>query len=204
MLFRIPLGHTFFLRGPFALREKTSNLQQEENQARSLGALLKTKSLLIAIITAATAQLAMVMIMTITPHHMHHHHHNLPSISWVLTVHLFGMFGFSFLSGWLADRLGRLNTIGLGGLVLIASCILALLSESFPVLLTALYLLGLGWSFCFLSATAMLVDGLSARERGRVQGFNEAIVSLSSGIGSLSSGLIFDSLGFNNKSHITQ
>jgi MFS family permease len=138
----------------------------------------------------------MVLVMAITPLHMHHHHHPMGTISAVITAHFLGMYGLSVLSGWLADRLGRMRTVGLGGVVLAVSCILAPFSRAMPMLMAALFLLGLGWSFCFLGGSAALAEGLAEGERGRIQGFTEAMVSLSSGVASLSSGLLFAAFGF--------
>jgi hypothetical protein len=55
----------------------------------------------------------------------------------------------------------------------------------------ALFLLGLGWNFCFVAGSALLSSALRAGERGRVQGASETFVSLASGIGSLSVGVLF-------------
>jgi MFS family permease len=147
-------------------------------------------------VSMVSAQAAMVLVMAITPLHMHHHHHPMGTISAVITAHFLGMYGLSVLSGWLADRLGRMRAVGLGGVVLAVSCVLAPLSRTTPMLMAALFLLGLGWSFCFLGGSSALAEGLAEGERGRIQGFTEALVSLSSGVASLSSGLLFAAFGF--------
>lgn len=162
----------------------------------SLASLLAQPRVFLPMGSMVAAQAAMVLVMAITPLHMHSHHHPMGTISTVITAHFVGMFGLSVLSGWLADKLGRMPTVGLGGVVLAASCILAPLSRSTPVLMTALFLLGLGWSFCFLGGSSALSEGLAEGERGKVQGFTEALVSLSSGIASLASGLLFAAFGF--------
>jgi MFS family permease len=142
------------------------------------------------------AQVAMVLVMAITPLHMHSHHHPMATISAVITAHFLGMYGLSPLSGWLADRLGRMPAVGVGGVVLCASCVLAPRSSTTPILMIALFLLGLGWSFCFLGGSSALSEGLAEGERGKVQGLTEALVSLASGIASLSSGVLFAGFGF--------
>jgi MFS family permease len=57
-------------------------------------------------------------------------------------------------------------------------------------------LLGLGWNFCFVGGSTLLADQLSPAERARTQGFNDLLVGLASASASLSSGLIFATLGF--------
>jgi MFS family permease len=55
----------------------------------------------------------------------------------------------------------------------------------------ALFLLGLGWNFCFVGGSALLADQLSPLERSRTQGTNDLLVGLASAIGSLGSGFVF-------------
>ena len=55
----------------------------------------------------------------------------------------------------------------------------------------ALFLLGLGWNFCFVAGSTLLGSQLHASERGRVQGTNDMLVALASGTGSLVTGVIF-------------
>lgn len=162
----------------------------------TLGALLARPRVFLPMISMISAQSAMVLVMAITPLHMHHHHHAMATISGVITAHFLGMYGLSPLSGWLADRMGRMPTVGLGGLVLAVSCVMAPRVAGTGGLMAALFLLGLGWSFCFLGGSSALAEGLSEQERGKVQGFTEAMVSLSSAGASLSSGLLFASFGF--------
>jgi MFS family permease len=141
-------------------------------------------------------QLAMVTVMTITPVHMDDHHHTLASISWVIMAHTLGMFGLSFMTGWLADRLGQNRMILLGGLLLVAACLLAPLWDNVFWLALALFLLGLGWNFCFVAGSALLASVLRASEKGRVQGLTDGMVYVASGIGSTGSGLVFAATGF--------
>jgi MFS family permease len=55
----------------------------------------------------------------------------------------------------------------------------------------ALFLLGLGWNFCFVGGSTLLADQLSPLERSRTQGANDLLVGLASATGSLGSGVIF-------------
>ena len=141
-------------------------------------------------------QLAMVTVMTITPVHMHGHDHPLASISWVIMAHTLGMFGLSFVTGWLVDKLGQIRMILIGGIVLALSCVMAPLWNNVSWLALSLFLLGLGWNFCFVSGSALLTSVIRATEKGRVQGFTDALVYTASGLGSIGSGLIFAALGF--------
>ena len=141
-------------------------------------------------------QLAMVVVMTMTPLYMHHHHHPLTTISWVIMAHTMGMFGLSFVTGWLVARLGQVSVILAGGIILILACLTAPLSHEAIWLGISLFLLGLGWNFCFVSGSAMLSDVLRNEERGRVQGLTDTMINLVSGMGSIGGGLIFAASGY--------
>jgi MFS family permease len=101
------------------------------------------------------------------------------------------MFAFSVLSGRLADRWGRGPVILTGASTLLLACITAPLSPNVLPLAVALFLLGLGWNFCFVGGSALLSDQLSPVERSRTQGMNDLLVGLASATGSLGSGIVF-------------
>ena len=152
--------------------------------------------LLYAIGSMIFGQVAMVFLMAVTPVHMHQHHHSTGSISLVLTVHFLGMFGLSVLGGWLADRVGRVRAISLGSLLLIVSYGVGKLSVSVPGILAALFLLGLGWNFVFLSGSVLLSDSLKGRNRGRIQGISDGAVAFGSAVAGLASGMLLGALGY--------
>jgi MFS family permease len=60
----------------------------------------------------------------------------------------------------------------------------------------ALFLLGLGWNFCFVGGSTLLSDHLSPAERARTQGVNDLLIGLTTAAASLGSGLIFASTSF--------
>ena len=61
----------------------------------------------------------------------------------------------------------------------------------------ALILLGLGWNFGFIGGTTLLTGTYALSERAKVQGFNDFAISVTMAIGSLSSGKLLSSLGWN-------
>jgi len=142
------------------------------------------------------AQMAMVFLMSVTPAHMQHCHHPIGEITLVITVHFLGMFGLSFLTGQLVDRFGRLGTIALGSVVLASSCVVGLAWTDLPGRLLSLFLLGLGWNFCYLAGSVLVADALRSGNKARLQGGADALVSLSSSAASLSAGLALQAWGF--------
>jgi MFS family permease len=128
---------------------------------------------------------------------MRGHHHDLIDISVVISSHTFGMYAFSIVSGRLADRWGRGPVILTGSATLIMACLAATISPDVLPLGVALFLLGLGWNFCYVGGSTLLADQLSPLERARTQGANDLLVGLASAVGSLGSGFIFAALGYN-------
>lgn len=155
-----------------------------------------TARLVASIGSLVFAQMAMVFLMSVTPADMKHCHHPMGEITAVLTVHFLGMFGLSFLTGQLVDRFGRLRTIALGSLVLAVSCLLGFAWTDLAGRLVSLFLLGLGWNFCFLAGSVLVADALRAGNKARLQGGADALVALSSSAASLSAGLALQSFGF--------
>ncbi|RME98946.1 MAG: MFS transporter [Chloroflexi bacterium] len=150
----------------------------------------------IATVALVCGQLAMVVVMTMTPVHMHQHNHGLGAISLVIMGHTLGMFGLSFVTGWLVDRFGRNALIAAGSIILVLACLTAPLNASVVWLAVCLFLLGLGWNFCFVAGSALLSDGLHVEERGRVQGLTDTMINVISGVGSIGGGLIFAATGY--------
>ena len=163
---------------------------------RPLREVLRDPGVRVAIATMVSAQVVMVMLMVITSVHMVDHHHPLTSISLVISSHVVGMYAFSLVSGRLVDGWGRAPVMITGAVILVVSCLGAPLSpQVFPVAL-ALFLLGLGWNFCYVGGSSLLSDRLRPAERARTQGLNDCLVGLVSAAGSLTSGVIFAAAGY--------
>jgi MFS family permease len=160
-------------------------------EVRPILEIFRQPAALVAVTAMVLGQVVMVAIMVITSLHMRGHQHNLRDISAVVSSHTFGMYAFSVLSGRLADKWGRGRVILVGAFTLLLACITAPLSPDVLPLAVALFLLGLGWNFCFVGGSTLLADQLSPLERSRTQGANDLLVGLASATGSLGSGVIF-------------
>jgi MFS family permease len=176
--------------------EASSNDGDARSKARSIGQILRLPAAIVAILAMALGQMVMVMVMVITALHMREHQHGLGSVSLVISAHTFGMYGFSMISGRLADRWGRGPVIISGAATLLLACLAATLSPQVLPLAVSLFLLGLGWNFCFVGGSTLLADQLSPAERARTQGFNDLLVGIASAAASLGSGVIFAALGY--------
>ena len=158
---------------------------------RSTSQILRTPAIFIAILTMALSQMVMIMVMVVTSPYMIRNQHDLTDISIVIAAHTFGMFALSFVAGRLADRWGRGWVMLTGAGLLILACALAPLSSDVLPLAAALFLLGLGWNFCFVGGSTLLSDHLSAAERAKIQGTNDLLIGSTTAAASLGSGLIF-------------
>jgi MFS family permease len=165
--------------------------------ARSALEIFSQPAAVVALLAMMLGQMVMTLVMVITSLHMREHNHQIGDISLVIASHTFGMYAFSILSGRLSDRWGRGPVVVFGSTTLVLACLAATVSPQVLPLGIALFLLGLGWNFCFVGGSALLADQLSPAERGRIQGLNDLLVGLVSAAGSLSSGYIFARLGFN-------
>jgi MFS family permease len=163
----------------------------KKHPARSFYQILRTPATSVAILSMALSQMVMVMVMVTTSPYMIMHQHDLTDISLVISAHTFGMFAFSFVSGRLTDRWGRGWVILTGAGLLVLACTLVPLSPGVLPLSAALFLLGLGWNFCYVGGSTLLSDQLSPAEQAKTQGANDLLIGLATAAASLGSGLIF-------------
>lgn len=185
---------------PATIRQEIAQEGEEQTRAggptRSISEIIRQPAVIVAAAAMVIGQLVMVILMVITSLYMKQNGNSLGQISLVISAHTFGMFAFSILSGRLADRIGRTPVIVIGSLTLVAACLGSMLPPTVLTLGIALFLLGLGWNFCFVGGSTLLTDQLSAAEMPRIQGFNDLLVSLASAFGSLISGFVFASAGY--------
>lgn len=151
-----------------------------------------------AILTAAVAHTVMVMVMVMTPVHMNDGGASITVIGLVISGHIAGMYALSPVMGWAADRFGRLTVSLAGAAVLALASGMAAVSAPgpSPVLAVGLVLLGLGWSACLVSASALLADSTTVADRPATQGTSDAAMSLSAAVGGAVAGLMVATVGF--------
>jgi MFS family permease len=148
--------------------------------------------------TLMASQFVMIGTTSTSPLYLHDQGHHVRTIGLAVSMHLGGMYVASPLSGWLADRAGRLPVIALGGLVLLAAVTLAGLApgrESGLVIL-GLFLNGIGWNLAFVAGSALLTDALSPAERTSIQGMADLAMGLMGALGSALGGLVLGVWGF--------
>ncbi|WP_292061622.1 MFS transporter [Mesorhizobium sp.] len=113
-------------------------------------------------------------------------------ISW----HVMAMFGPSFFTGSLIHRFGAERIMAVGLVLLIGCASVALSGLALWQFWTALILLGLGWNFSFIGATAMVAASYRPSEKGKVQGFHDFVLFGSVAFASLMSGAVYNAWGW--------
>jgi MFS family permease len=174
----------------------TKSLPISTADPRTLSTLLKQPQVLASMGAMVIAHGVMVMLMQITSLHMHADQHPMGHISIVFSSHTFGMFAFSIFSGQLVDRWGKKPMLTLGSIILLTACLSAPLSPHVFPIAVALFLLGLGWNFCYVAGSAMLSGALTQQEKSKTQGLNDLLIGLTAATSSFAGGPLFAHYGY--------
>lgn len=151
----------------------------------------------VAVLSLALTHMVMVAIMAMTPVHLALHGVVIPLIGLTISLHTAGMYALSPVFGWLADRFGRTTVILLGQGILFLSLLLNYSApDSMLAVTIALILLGLGWSAGTVAGSAMLTESVAQEDRTTVQGFSDAVMSLSGALGGAIAGVILAAVGY--------
>ena len=110
--------------------------------------------------------------------------------------HVLAMFGPSYVTGHLIARYGKELVIAIGMGLLALCAVVAMAGVNLANFWLALILLGVGWNFGFIGATAMLTETYRPEEKSTVQGLNDFLVFGSVALASLSSGKLYATVGW--------
>lgn len=142
-----------------------------------------------ALLALLTAQVVMVSLMTMTPVHIEHQGGSLTIVGLTISLHVAGMYGLSPVVGILVDRIGHRATTGIGiGLFAGAIATAILVSGTTWGIITSLILLGLGWSFMNVTASALFSVAVQGPSRASAQGGADALSNLLGAIASFAAG----------------
>jgi MFS family permease len=163
----------------------------KEYKGRSYFELISQPRFLQAVASAAFAYAVMSFLMTATPINMHiMEHYSLNKTGIVIQLHIVSMFLPSLITAKLLKKFGHSKIIYAGVSFYILTIILSFLEPSFLNYIFALFFLGIGWNFLYLSGTGLLVLSYKEEEKFKAQGFNDIIVFSIQALASLSAGYI--------------
>src|SRR5215813_12277312 len=111
--------------------------------------------------------------------------------------HLVAMYGPSFFTGSLIARFGAPRIVALGLALEAAAAGIGLAGITAPHFWATLMVLGLGWNFGFVGASALVLETHLPQEKNKVQAFNDFLVFGTMAIGSFSSGQLLANYGWN-------
>jgi MFS family permease len=167
------------------------------HRRNALAVIAASPAAVAALASLVTGHGVMVAVMSMTPVHMNGQGDGLELIGLTISLHIAGMYAFSPLVGWLADRYGRIRAIAAGQVLLVVAALLtATAGMSTERIMAGLMLLGLGWSFSTVSASALLADAVPAADRPRVQGTADLFMNLAGASAGVAGGVVVAVAGY--------
>ena len=193
----IALYFTALRPDPLLLAQRVVAQESTHSESRPIAKTDQPRVARYAIFAIAAAHGVMVAVMAMTPVHLLHQGATLTIIGITLSLHIAGMYALSPVFGILADRLGRIQTILLGQVILAAALVTASFGQDSPVAVTiGLVLLGLGWSATTVAGSALLTEASSEAQRTRRQGLSDFTMSIVAATGAILAGVILGWIGY--------
>jgi MFS family permease len=156
-----------------------------------------------AIISIALSHATMVAVMAMTPVHLVNHGASLAIVGFTISLHIAGMYALAPLFGMLSDRIGRIPTILVGQVILLASLLFTGFgSENELAVVIGLVLLGLGWSAATVAGSTLLSESTIIEKRAARQGVSDLVMSGSGAAGGALAGVVLAFLGYNGLSFV--
>jgi MFS family permease len=113
-----------------------------------------------------------------------------------IQFHVLAMFAPSFFTGRLIARFGAERIVAAGLAILMVCALIAHAGVELWNFWGALVLLGLGWNFGFIGATAIVASSYRPSEADKVQGFHDIILFTTVALSSFASGQVFTAYGW--------
>ncbi|MBB5754761.1 MFS transporter [Prosthecomicrobium pneumaticum] len=164
--------------------------------ARPLAAIVRQPVFVVSVACAVASYALMSLVMTAAPLAMVGCGIDQDTAVLGIQWHVIAMFAPSFVTGKLILRFGKQAVVAAGLALLAGSALVSLAGLSVAHFWLGLILLGIGWNFGFVGATAMLTETYRPSEKSRVQGLNDLIVFGSVALASFSSGRLIDTAGW--------
>ena len=165
-------------------------------EGRPLAEIFRQPRLIVAVLCGVASYSMMNLVMTSAPVAMLDCQHTVTDATLGLQWHVIGMFAPSFFTGALIARFGTDRMAGVGLAIIALGAVIALSGITIWHFWAALVLLGVGWNFAFVGATALVTQCHRPSERNQVQAVNGATTIRSMAISSFSSGRLLASYGW--------
>jgi len=163
---------------------------------RPINSIMAQPKFIAAVVCAMLSYGIMNLVMTATPIAMVASDFGIDDAAVVIQWHVVAMYAPSFFTGNLIQRFGAQRVILAGFLLLAAGGVVALSGIQIGHFTSALVLLGIGWNFGFVGATALVTETYFPAERAKVQAANDFLVFGTVALASLSSGVLLQFFGW--------
>ncbi len=170
--------------------------QEAGAKGRPLGEIVVRPGFLVAALCGVVTYGLMNLVMTSAPLAMKLCGHPLTASNLAIQWHVMAMYGPSFFTGSLITRFGARRIVAAGLLITAAAALVDLHGTTVAHFWIGLILLGVGWNFGFVAASAMVTDTHRPEERNKVQSFNDFLVFGTMAFGSFSSGKLLTIYGW--------
>ena len=163
---------------------------------RPLLTIVRRPRFIAAALCGAIAYPMMNLVMTSAPLAMRMCGLSVSDSNFGIQWHIVAMYGPSFMTGSLIARFGARRMVALGLLLEAAAATIGLTGITAMHFWATLAVLGVGWNFSFVGASALVLETHRPVERNKVQAFNDFLVFGMMAIGSFSSGQLLANYGW--------
>ncbi|BEG75921.1 Riboflavin transporter RfnT [Achromobacter xylosoxidans] len=157
-------------------------------QGRPLGMIARQPRFIIAVVCGAVSYMLMNFLMTAAPLAMILCGHSQENANLGVQWHVIAMYAPSFVTGRLISRFGAGRIVAAGLSLTGLSIAIGLAGLDVANFWLTLVLLGVGWNFGFLGASALVLECHRPEEKTRVQSLNDFIIFGIMAAGSFASG----------------
>ena len=169
---------------------------EEQTAGRPLAVVAAQPKFIAAVLCGMITYFLMNFMMTAAPLAMKFCGLSLTDSNLGLQWHVIAMYAPSFFTGRLISRFGTVRVVAAGLALTAAASIVGLLGITVWHFWIAMTLLGLGWNFGFLGATALVLECHRPEERTRVQSLNDFVVFGTMVLGSFAAGGLLTGFGW--------
>ncbi|WP_207538805.1 MFS transporter [Sabulicella rubraurantiaca] len=163
---------------------------------RPLSVIARQPRFVVAVTCGVVSYLLMNFLMTAAPLAMRLCGLSQEAANLGLQWHVIAMYAPSFFTGRLITRFGAPRVMAAGLVLTGAAAVAGLLGQEVAHFWWSLTMLGLGWNFGFVGASAMVLECHRPEERTRVQSLNDFIVFGVMAVGSFASGGVLTAYGW--------
>jgi MFS family permease len=169
---------------------------EAKESGRPLAVLAAQPAFVVAVLAGAFSYGVMNLLMTATPLAMGVCGHPYSAAATVISWHVIGMFAPSFVTGPLIRRAGPLPVMFAGALLNFVAIGVALSGIAVAQFWWSLVILGVGWNFLYIGATALLTETYRPAEKAKAQGANDLSIFVVMATSSFASGLLLETNGW--------